>query len=125
MTDRLRFDEKVTRALAAAVKAAAADCPELEAVGLVLLWRYPDQSSLPGTMLVGADGPVHSPDQLMRLMQAVNQLQRFLLEGSVAGVQALRDMAHALALGINAHESPTSEAESDGLAATPTDATPP
>jgi hypothetical protein len=95
------FDQRVFDRLKAAAHEAAADAPELEAVAVVCLWRFRDQSSLPSKMLVGGDGPVVNPDALLRLSIEASALSRFLLDKAVEGTHAIREMASQLAREIN------------------------
>ncbi len=100
------FHEQVTDRLRAAVQAAAAEVPELEAVAVVMLWKLPDQSSVPAVMVQGADGPLVNPDQFLRLHLATLRLEQYCVDHSAQGVVALRALASNLArTARQAHES--------------------
>ena len=101
MDDRRTFDGKVFDTLKLTVKQLALEVPELEAVGIVCLWRFKDQTALPAKMLVGADGPIVNPDQLLRLEIQTLEFARSLNDYAANGVLALQNMASSLARTIN------------------------
>ncbi len=118
--DRRSFDEKVFDRLKEAIREAGVEVPELEAVAVVCLWRFPDQSSLPSKLLVGTDGPVVNPDQHLRLASLGIELSRFLLQQGVEGTQAIHAMASDMARII--YEQAASQGRQEKEQAAPADA---
>lgn len=120
--DRGTFDERVFERLKGAVREAGLDAPELEGVAVVCLWRYRDQGPLPSKLLVGTDGPLARPDQLLRLSVLATELSRDILDKAVEGTLAIQEMADQMARRINeqaaqGREEATQAASADAGAA--------
>ena len=101
--DRLRFDQKAAVMLRPAIEQAALAIPELEAVAIVYLWRYPDQAGIPSFQIVGADSldsALH-PDALARLQLTTSRLQVWLQGQLQEGVAAIREYAANVARGLD------------------------
>jgi hypothetical protein len=57
-----------------ALKEIGREIPEVEGFGVVILWRKPVHQSTGNIMLVGVDGPLTSPDPLVRISMGCAQL---------------------------------------------------
>jgi hypothetical protein len=94
---RPRFDRLAFATLKQAAVQAMDEVPELALVGIVCLWDFPDQSSLPTASLVGRDGSPPSPDEIVRMMRATIRFQEYLLGLSAQAVVGLGEMVDNLA----------------------------
>ncbi len=91
------FHEKTFDSLKDAIDGVCSEVPEVEAVGVVVLWRLPDQRSVPSVMIRGADGHIVNPDQFLRLHLAGLRLIQHCVDNEASGVSALRELASNLA----------------------------
>ncbi len=97
-SDRRLFHERAFDIIKRAVAEASILVPELEGVGVVVLWRGIDPiANVPSLMIQGGDGPLKSADQFLRLNILAARLGLHALDGSIQGVEALRALASELA----------------------------
>lgn len=91
------FHEKAFDRLQAAIAAACAEVPEIDAVAVAVLWRLPRQEDVPSVMLQTADRAPPNPDTLLRIKLAVLRLEQWLIEQEARATTALRTFASELA----------------------------
>jgi hypothetical protein len=102
------FHEFTFDALRGAIAEVAADVPEVEAVGVVVLWRgLGRQLEVPSVLVLSADGAPFSFDQVLRVQQQTLELLQWSISNSAAGVDAVLRLARSLAAGGNADEPRT------------------
>jgi hypothetical protein len=95
---RPTYLDKTFGGLQKALAALALEVPEIEGMAVVVLWRgLADQSSVPSTLIQGADAQLKSPDQLFRLHRAVLKLNEFCVAQEALAVNALLKLADDLA----------------------------
>ncbi len=109
--------QRVFEIFETATYSAVAAVPELEGVAIVALWRLPDQASIPSTLVVGARGPLTTPDQLARLSLATARLQQHLANAYGDSLLQLREIEARLAGIIHEQKAALGRLRADGTAA--------
>ncbi len=91
------FVDRTFAKLKEAIAELGAAVPEVEGVGVVVLWRMNDQASIPSVMVQGVEGPLANPDQLLRMHLATLRLEQFCVDKNAESIVALRKLASDLA----------------------------
>jgi hypothetical protein len=113
---RPTFDQRVFTALQRDIKAICADVPEVEGVALVVLWRLPDQRSVPSVLIQGATAEIAAPDQVLRMQEAALGLQRHLVDRGTMAVLHIRELAKNLAISARGFHEQRQEQEAAAAA---------